>query len=381
MKLKKQTILFLVAGVAIVGLALFTIIFTHSAGRSERISVVGTWYSNKPDSLTFAKDGTYHSASWNGGEPWLLNGTYSVDGDTVTLHGSLDGTTVLTLERNQPKGIVLVGRYSYYADEAKAKEHIAADSSSQYEEQESLISRTTEKLLGEWISEDNTTTCTFTEYGFIISFKGTAAVPAETIYYEYQIINETQMIVIDKGVPSTYNYSLSEKNGKEYLVSPIKAYSSTYIKKTAADSSAPAADSSAPAGTPENPVVSDRVLSSIKNPDIGAYAAEQAAAIDTALVGTWNGSFDDLENTKNNWYYTFTATGTYEFYNGERIETGTFQTTHDPNNNDYPSALILHPSSSALSERTVKFFLAGQSPIKMVTDDQHDPTFLKASEN
>ena len=75
------------------------------------ISIVGTWYSDKPDSATFDKDGNYSFAEWNGGNPWLsFAGTYSISGNTVTLQSAQDGTTTLAINQAEDGSYTLIGK-------------------------------------------------------------------------------------------------------------------------------------------------------------------------------------------------------------------------------------------------------------------------------
>lgn len=338
---------------------------------STGTDIVGTWYSNKPDSVTFGKDGSYKFAAWNGGNPWLTNGTYTVDGSTVTLNGTLDGTTTLTIA-TVDGSTVITGKYNYYSTEDAAKAQIEQGEQQAADDEANLIPNTVNKLLGEWTSLDGTTTCTFTETSFTVHYKGSAAVPEESLYYEYKIVSDTKMAVTENGATNNYSYSLYEKDGVLYLTSPVKSYASTYTKKSTGDTES---SSSAALGTSANPNVTDTVISSVKNPDVSDYTAEQAAAVDAALIGTWKGTFDDMPNANSvYWTYTFATDGKYSFFNGETTETGTYTTTHDPNNNYYHSALILTTGSTA---RTVKFYFSGSDPIRMTTDDQTDPTFAK----
>lgn len=75
------------------------------------------------------------------------------------------------------------------------------------------------------------------------------------------------------------------------------------------------------------------------------------------------------------WSYTFSADGTYSFTNGTTTEAGTYTITSDPNNNYYHSSMQLTFDGG---ERTMQFYFTTTNPVKMITDDQTDPTYLKS---
>jgi len=334
-------------------------------------SIVGTWYSNKPDSVSFDKDGNYQFNSWNDGNPWLTNGSYVVNGTTITLTGSLDGSITLeitTVDNN----LIIVGKYNYYFTEDEANAQLEQNEQQAAIDEANLVPETINKLLGAWTSLDETTDCTFTETSFTVHYKGSESIPEDSLYYEYNVISESQIAITENGSTNNYNYSLYEKEGVLYLNSPIKAYAATYYKGTAKNTED---NSSAAPGTVEDPTVTDTVISSVENPDVSDYVGEQAAAVDASLIGTWKGTFDDMPNANSSyWIYTFSASGTYSFSNAELKETGTYKTTHEPNNNYYHSTLHL---TTADTTKDIQFYFSGSNPIHMTTDDQTDPTYIK----
>ena len=94
------------------------------------------------------------------------------------------------------------------------------------------------------------------------------------------------------------------------------------------------------------------------------------------IVGTWKGSFDEWPTADSiYWSYTFSADGTYSFTNGTTTEAGTYTITSDPNNNYYHSSMQLTFDGG---ERTMQFYFTTTNPVKMITDDQTDPTYLKS---
>lgn len=338
------------------------------------ISIVGTWYSDKPDSVTFDKEGNYSFAEWNGGNPWLsFAGTYSVSGNTVTLQSAQDGTTTLTINQAEDGSYTLTGKYTYYQTEEAAKTALTAAADQAAEDEANIIPNTVNKLLGEWTSLDGTTTCTFTDKSFTVHFLGSDTTPEETLEYKYEVLNDTQMMITENGNQATYSYKLYEENGVWYFVSPVKAYASTYqkVNKQSANDNNSAAD-----GTPVSPQITDRVISSEKNPDVSEYAGELDAYVKDMIVGTWKGTFDEWPTADSlYWSYTFSADGTYSFTNGTTNEAGTYVITSDPNNNYYHSSMQLTFDGG---ERTMQFYFTTTNPVKMITDDQTDPTYLKS---
>jgi hypothetical protein len=94
------------------------------------------------------------------------------------------------------------------------------------------------------------------------------------------------------------------------------------------------------------------------------------------IVGTWKGTFDEWPTADSiYWSYTFSADGTYSFTNGTTTEAGTYAITSDPNNNYYHSSMQLTFDGG---ERTMQFYFTTTNPVKMITDDQTDPTYLKS---
>lgn len=341
-------------------------------GDKSGSSVIGTWYSDKPDMLTFTEDGKYQAAAWNGGNAWLSSGTYAVEGNTLTLTGSYDGTTVLTIGQSEDNSKTISGKYTYYSNEEAAKAAIKAAEDQAAEDEANIIPNTTNKLLGEWISLDGTTTCTFTDKSFTVHFLGNSTTPEESLYYEYEILSDKQMSVTENGNKATYSYKLYEENGIWYFVSPVKAYASTYKK---GDEQSTTGGSSAASSTAESTTITERVISSEKNPDMSQYTEELNIYVKENIIGTWKGTFEEHPTAASSyWSYTFKADGTYTFSDGSTNESGQYSITSDPNDNYYHSSLKLTFEGG---ERTVKFYFTTTNPMKMITDDQTDPTFVK----
>ena len=335
------------------------------------VSVVGTWYSNKPDSVTFTDDGHYKFDSWNGGNPWLtFAGTYSVEGDVLTLQSEQDGKTVLTIN-NDGSRITLVGKYTYYNNVEDATASIEKQETEEQEKQENIIPNTVSALIGEWISNDGLTTCVITDSGITVNFKGNDAVPAESLYSEYRIINDKQIEITKSGAAAIYPYTLTEKNGTWTFYCTGIDYAPSFTKLGEGEEPAPVTQETKPQ-TQE----SIRVIKSEKNPDKGSYTEELNAAVQDLLIGTWKGTFDEWPSESSiYWIYTFSKDGQYTFTNGDKTESGSYVLSSDPNDNYYSSVLEL---SADGEERTVRFYLTTGSQAKMITDDQTDPTFVKS---
>ena len=375
---KKFIVIVALVGILVLAAAIVAAVLHKNSNPTNTpaggISIVGTWYSDKPDSVTFDKEGNYSFAEWNGGNPWLsFAGTYSVSGNTVTLQSAQDGTTTLTINQAEDGSYTLTGKYTYYQTEEAAKTALTAAADQAAEDEANIIPNTVNKLLGEWTSLDGTTTCTFTDKSFTVHFLGSDTRPEETLEYKYEVLNDTQMMITENGNQATYSYKLYEENGVWYFVSPVKAYASTYqkVNKQSANDNNSAAD-----GTPVSPQITDRVISSEKNPDVSEYAGELDAYVKDMIVGTWKGTFDEWPTADSlYWSYTFSADGTYSFTNGTTNEAGTYVITSDPNNNYYHSAMQLTFDGG---ERTMQFYFTTTNPVKMITDDQTDPTYLKS---
>ncbi len=381
--MSKKAKIFIAIGAAIIFLAalIFFIVnktgSTPATGSVSSTDIIGTWYSDKPDSVTFTEDGKYSFAAWNGGNPWLtFAGTFTINhtdkGDSVTLQSTQDGTTSLAVTYADNGSMILSGKYNYYKTEDAAKAALEAAEDKAAEDAANIIPNTVNKLVGEWTSLDGTTTCTFTETGITVHFLGNSAVAEDTLYYEYEVISDKQIKISKSGAAATYPYTLTEKDGTTTFYCTAIEYAPTYTKNNGQEQSSTgsAGDSST------TTVVTDRVISSEKNPDKGEYTAELSSYVNEMLLGTWKGTFDEWPNADSTyWSYTFTGDGKYTFSNGSTEESGTYSVTSDPNNNYYHSSMELTYDGGS---RTVQFYFTTTDPVKMITDDQSDPTFLKS---
>lgn len=352
------------------------------------ISIVGTWYSDKPDSVTFGKEGNYSFAEWNGGNPWLsFAGTYSVSGNTVTLQSAQDGTTTLTINQAQDGSYTLTGKYTYYQTEEAAKAALTAAAAQAAEDEANIIPNTVNKLLGEWTSLDGATTCTFTETGITVHTAATNVLPEETLYHEYEIISDKLIKIVKSGAAANYPYTLTESSDgvMTFYCTGIE-YAPTYTKGTLSVQERAERYKAVYGIYPYNynqsinnntdNTITDRVISSERNPDVSEYARELDAYVKDMIVGTWKGTFDEWPTADSiYWSYTFSADSTYSFTNGTTTEAGTYTITSDPNNNYYHSSMQLTFDGG---ERTMQFYFTTTNPVKMITDDQTDPTYLKS---
>lgn len=205
-------------------------------------AIIGTWYSNVPDSLTFNRDGTYKGGSWKGNSPWLISGTYTVDGHTITLSSLLDGTATLNISE---KGDTLSNHtYTYYKTKEQAELAIKEEEeeSKRKEEESKHIPSIIEKLKGEWITHPRHNSyieCTYTEdtieFRYYGKEKQEGQEPEYITTYAYEIISDTQMWLRthleQKEGGMRAMYSIIEKEGQYILTSPTSIYGARlYVK-------------------------------------------------------------------------------------------------------------------------------------------------------
>ena len=355
--------------VAAVGAVCFlglVIVFLINGDKSspDSISVVGSWYSNKPDKVTFKEDGTYHFESWQSGNPYLsFDGEYHIDGSTLILESQQDGKTTFEI-RDENGTLTLVGKYTYYQSEDAALQIIAEEEKDTQEQQENIVPDTTDALIGRWISLDGTTSCVFTENEITIDFKGNEVLPAETLHYTYSIDSDKHIKKKKNGTTAAYTYSLTQdKDGNDTFFCNAIDYAPTYIRDTGSTAG------EMPVSTPD----SDNGKQ--VNPDLSSHAEEMSNYVNEMLVGAWKGSFDEweTENTKY-WMFSFTKDGKYTYFDGETEETGVYSVTTDPTQIEYHSEIKL---DAAESSRTLKFYLTSTFPAKMVTNDTGIPALEK----
>lgn len=341
------------------------IVFVVKGGSSQpgEQSIIGTWYSNRPDTLTFSEDGTY-----TGDGRWLNSGTYSIDGSTITTTGTLDGECTLTISEENGKIVIQAYEFTYYATEEEAAARIEKDKQELAESEANIVPNTEAAVLGEWQSKDGTATLSFTETTFTIQFKGNANVPAETATYEYKIIDDKSMEITKDGITTVAQYTFTTKNGEQTIYCSGFEYAKTFVR--------PAPDTGDNSGVSGASSNQDNSRVGIENPDVGEYEAELAATVDAALIGTWRGTYDEFETSDTvYWVYVFNKNGTFSFTNGETSMSGTYTTSHDPNNNNYHSTLHLKLEDGTTKD--IPFYFSGTNPISMSLGTKKDPIYKK----
>ena len=140
------------AGVVLVAVLLILFLFLRRdkpndvTDPTSGTAIVGTWYSDKPDSVTFTEDGHYKFDAWNGGSPWLsFAGSYTVNGNTVLLQSDQDGKTELTIDELEDK-ITLSGKYTYYNNVEDAKAACEKKLQDEQTKQENIVPDTVATL-------------------------------------------------------------------------------------------------------------------------------------------------------------------------------------------------------------------------------------------
>lgn len=390
---KKYVLVIAVTGLILLAVAIvaFALRGSGAPGQPEsKINIVGTWYSDKPDCVTFDKDGNFRFFAWNGGNPWLnFPGTYTVDAETVTLQNSLDGTFTLTIGVAEDGSYTLSGKNTYYQTEEAARAAIAAAEAKNAEEESNIVPNTVKKLVGEWTSWNGEVNCSITEttMTFHLLPNGDFGYEEEWDNYEYEIIDEKwlKLTRTKDGVLLNETYKLEEtvegltlysdafpwaRSFKKNSDQPTSSSTPEPTRSSTASSGSAAAefDSSAP-----NVVNTRDVISVDMNPDFSAYTPELYAFVKENIIGTWSGTFDDIITPDTvYWVYTFNTDGTYSFSNGTRSESGTYTLTCDANDIDYRSTMQL---SFEDGERTLRFNLSQSTPMKFKTDENPPQTY------
>lgn len=196
-----------------------------SSGEESGTNIVGTWYSNKPDQVTFDASGGFRFAAWNGGDPWLsFPGSYTVTENSVILENSLDGTFTLTISLAEDGTATLVGPHgTYYQTQDAARAAIQAAEAEDQEREENIVPDTLTILPGEWVTgylsnDDEDVICTFTESEIKVYIQQTG----ETEYFSYEILSDESMQLNQEDKPwmnGIYSYTLSEGSNGIYTLS------------------------------------------------------------------------------------------------------------------------------------------------------------------
>ncbi len=87
-------------------------------------------------------------------------------------------------------------------------------------------------LIGSWSSNQSNipVECTFTENTMTIHYLGDEYIKETTLVYNFEILDDTNMLIEDNGVVTKESYKLYNVGDKLYFESPIKKYTSIYIK-------------------------------------------------------------------------------------------------------------------------------------------------------
>lgn len=196
-----------------------------SSNEENGTNIVGTWYSNRPDQVTFDSNGGFSFSEWNGGDPWLsFPGSYTVAGDSITLENSLDGTFTLVISQAEDGTVTLVGpQCIYYQTEEAAMDAIEAAEMEEQERQENIVPDTVAILLGEWVTgylsnDDEDVICTFTESDIKVYIQQTG----ETEHFNYEILSDSSIQLNQEDKPwrnGIYSYTLSKGIDGVYTLS------------------------------------------------------------------------------------------------------------------------------------------------------------------
>lgn len=171
--------------------------------------IVGTWYSNRPDTIVFLEDGTY-----TGDGKWLNSGTYTVDGNTITTTGTLDGECTLTIIEENGTIILQNSSYIYYTTKEAADERIAQDETERADSEANIVPNTQMALLGEWTSKDEMATLTVSETTIILHYLGSQYVEEAYIEYTYTIVDGSKIEItsMDNNLTFVNDYTFTIKD-------------------------------------------------------------------------------------------------------------------------------------------------------------------------
>lgn len=378
----------------------------------ENYDITGVWYSDREggDTLTLEKDGTYTSSKW------LAQGNYAVDGNTVTLSDMFGDSKelVLTVADNaytlQYTG---ASAHTYYRTEKEVTDAQAAAAAAE-EEKQSMYSAALQQILttGVWESLDATTKMTFTDNAISFEYAGitagnTSNVGAATTTYSYSVVsftveNGNYFVVMDfhdntnnadyKGC--NVDVTVSDDNLYTILCHNFP-YAYKYTKTVEIDFTQPDGttgsgneqDSTDPSSTGDREVIgedgsTDRItqISRDDNPDDSKQVEAAYKAIEAAIYGTWQGTFEEYERADTvYWQFTFNKDGTYSFNDDSgNNETGTFVLGRNTGEASYISNMTLTPKDG--EAYALNFTMTG-NPINGLRFDSYGaersyPTFV-----
>lgn len=344
--------------------------------------ITGVWYSDRQDKdvLTLDPSGTYTSTVW------LAAGTFSVEGDNIALTDNYGTTKKLTYKIMNDAPVLFFDNaaysHSYYRTEQAATQ-AATDQQQQDEDMKVLYNAALQQILTteEWKDNTGNTTLSFTEKDYTVTYTAPDGTK-QTVTCKYAVTDiqvdggnyRVKWIMTDEN-NIEYNItdvSISVKNGNEYTIySSSFSFARTFTKTVDIEFVEPG---TANAAHGSDTSTSTRQISRDDNPDDNEFLQETFAEIDKALIGTWKGCFDDNPTDQTvYWVYTFNEDGTYSFSHGEYEETGTFTISHT-NESRYNTIITMKHGD----ETTVQnIYLSGTSPIRMITEDDTDPTYRK----
>lgn len=364
----------------------------------ENYDITGIWYSDREggDTLTLEKDGTYTSSKW------LAQGDYTVDGNTVTLTNMFGDTKELVLTSTENVYTLQytgASAHTYYRTEKEVTDAQEAAAEAK-EEKQSMYSAALQQILttGEWESLDTTTKMTFTANAISFEYAGitagnTSNIGAATTSYSYSVVsftveNGNYFVVMDFH-DNTNNADYKGCN-VDVTVSDDNLYTIfcrnfPYVYKY---TKTVEIDFSQPGGTGDRVVVGedgsiDRItqISRDDNPDDSEQVEAAYKAIEAAIYGTWQGTYDEYisENTVY-WQFVFNRDGTYSFNDDSgNNETGTFVLGRNTGEASYISNMTLTPKDR--EAYTLNFTMTG-NPINGLRFDSYGaersyPTFVK----
>lgn len=361
--------------------------------------VSGKWYSyhnsnnNRIYELDLKKDGTFTST-------WLDNGTYTTEDEKLVLADTygLEKTLELQLENTKSDFILFFDNknhsFTYYRTETELQESIIKTEEEQ-KEMNKLYSSAINQILttGEWIDNSGETTLIFTKNEYTATYTSSISSKEEKVTNKYEILeyeadNNTYKMkwaVTDvDGLTHTINdIVISMKNDTEYYLTSFSfPFATSYSKDLEIILEQPCEDVQENTATdddyrqtegnnsnPTNNIVNRRI---IDNPEKDYEAIFKE--IETELIGTWKGNFDDnIINDTDSWEYIFTD-NTYVFKNQNEKHNGTYNLKHHRDKN-YHSTLTLNSSEGQTLE--YDFYLAGNEVITLNFKDNTFPVFLK----
>lgn len=133
--------------------------------------ITGVWYSDRDDGDRIEIDNTGNYISTN----WLVDGRYSIEGNTITLSSKLDGPKEFVLNKNGDIYTLIYDndyfRHIYYRTEEEA-EYAISERERLEPEKQALIESAFSQILttGEWVSEDGQATLNFTDTHYTIAY-------------------------------------------------------------------------------------------------------------------------------------------------------------------------------------------------------------------